>query len=135
MELVRMLLGVTGSGKKSRWRPLNGNTYISASRLDSNEIPTAVPMFPGSRNSMAHIVRMLRGVSGSPNKFKMAAAKPEVLISQLRDYSKAVQTANHPFSGSRNSAALLRILPDVTGSRILKMAATKPEVLLSQLLD
>ena len=31
--------------------------------------------------------------------------------------------------------ALLRILPDVTGSRILKVAATKPEVLISQLLD
>jgi len=31
--------------------------------------------------------------------------------------------------------ALLRILPNVTGSRSSKMAAVKPEVLLSQLLD
>ena len=31
--------------------------------------------------------------------------------------------------------ALLRILPDVTGSRFLKMAAFKPEVLIYQLLD
>ena len=60
-----------------------GSTYISASRLDSNAVPTAIP----------------------------------------------------PFSGSSNSAELLRSLFDVTGSRILKMAATKPEVLISQFLD
>jgi hypothetical protein len=56
-------------------------------------------------------------------------------FSTSRPDSDAVPTANPPFSGSSNSAALLRILPDVTGSRILKMAATKPEVLISQLLD
>ena len=44
-------------------------------------------------------------------------------ISASRQDSNAVPTANPPFSGSSNSAALLRILPDVTGSRILKMAA------------
>src|SRR5208282_292058 len=56
-------------------------------------------------------------------------------ISASRLDSNAVPTANPPFSGSSNSAALLRILPDATGSRILKMAATKPEVVISQPLD
>ena len=59
--------------------------HIFQLRLDGKEIPTAVPMFPGLRNSMTHIVWMWRGVTGSPNKFKMAAAKPEVLIYQLLD--------------------------------------------------
>src|SRR5208282_1826984 len=47
--------------------------------------------------------------------------------------SDAVPTDNPPFSGSNNSIAQLRILPDVTGSRFLKMAAAKLEVLISQL--
>jgi hypothetical protein len=59
-----------------------GSTYISACRLDSNEIPTA---------------RHIRG-SGNPNelkillykptgsvKSKMAAIKPEVIISPLAE--------------------------------------------------
>ena len=49
--------------------------------------------------------------------------------------SNAVPTASPPFSESSNTTALLRMLSDVTGSRILKMAATKPEVTISQLLD
>src|SRR5208282_5890424 len=42
---------------------------------------------------------------------------------------------NPPFLESRNTADLLGILPDVTGSRKLKMATVKPEVLISQPLD
>ena len=38
-------------------------------------------------------------------------------------------------SGSKNSTAILRILPDVSGSRKSKMASSKPEVLITQLLD
>ena len=37
--------------------------------------------------------------------------------SASRQDSNAVPTANPPFSGSRNQMALLRIVPDVTGSR------------------
>src|SRR5664279_4735059 len=58
-----------------------GSTYISASIADSNETPTATPMFSGARNSMV-ITPILPDVTGS-RKFKMAAVKPEVLISQL----------------------------------------------------
>ena len=92
------------------------------------------PTYSGSSNSMA-LLRILPNVTGS-RLLKMAAAKPEVLISQLPDQnSDAVPTANPPFCGSSNSMALLRILPDVTGSRFFKMAAVKPEILISQLLD
>ena len=59
-----------------------GNTYISASRPGSNAVPTAIPTFSVSRNSMA-LVWMLGGVTESRKKFKMAAAKPEIRISQL----------------------------------------------------
>ena len=141
-------------------------------------------MFSGSGNSLPPSA-ILSDVIAS-RKFKMAAVKPEICISQLIDNiatpfqrltpifgvqqlngtianparcnrksafkdggrqtgssyisasrpdSDAVSKANPPFSGSSNSAALLRILPDVTVSRILKMAASKPEVLISQLLD
>src|SRR5664279_4560603 len=48
-----------------------GSTYISASIADSNEIPTATPMFSGSRNSMV-ITRLPPYVTGS-RKFKMVA--------------------------------------------------------------
>src|SRR5664279_1027189 len=65
-----------------------GSTYISASIADSNGISTATPMFSGSRNSMV-ITRLPPYVTRS-RKFKMAAVKPEVLISQLL-YNKAMQ--------------------------------------------
>src|SRR5208282_1609463 len=60
-----------------------GSTYISASRQDSNAVPKANPPFSGSSNSMAPL-RILSDVTGSL-LLKMAAAKPEVLISQLLD--------------------------------------------------
>ena len=56
-----------------------------------------------------------------------------IYISASKPDSDAVPTTNPPFPGSSNVMALLRILPDVTGSRLLKMAAAKPEVLISQL--
>ena len=60
-------------------------------------------------------LRILPDVTGS-RIFKMAAAKPEELISQLLDNihdSNAFPTTNPPFSGSRMSTAPLRILLDV----------------------
>ena len=84
------------------------------------------------------LLRMLchANVSG---KFKMAAVKPgrnqKTYISASRPDGDAVPTANPPFSGSGNSKALLRRVPDVTGSQILKMAAANPEVLIYQLTD
>src|SRR5664279_960352 len=47
----------------------------------------------------------------------------------------AISTTIPTFSGSSNSLALLRILPDICGSRKSKMAADKPEVLITQLVD
>jgi hypothetical protein len=57
------------------------STWISASTQDSKEIATANPMFSGSQNFV-----MLSGrtdVGTGSEKFKTAAAKPEVSVSQL----------------------------------------------------
>ncbi len=56
---------------------------ISASRWDTNEIPTATPMFSGTDSSLA-LRTLLRDVTGSRD-FNMAASKPEVLVSPLLD--------------------------------------------------
>jgi hypothetical protein len=64
--------------------PQTGSTYISACILDSNAISTATPIFAGSRNTKRS-VRTLSDVTGSRNS-KMAATKPEVLISRLVYY-------------------------------------------------
>ena len=61
----------------------NGSTYISACRPLRNAVSTAKPMFSGSPNSMG-CSSMPRDHTGSGNS-NMAAAKPEVLISQLAD--------------------------------------------------
>jgi hypothetical protein len=58
-----------------------GCTCISAYIQDSKEIPTATPMFSGSGNSMAVLERL--HIDTGSQKFKMAAAKPEVPVSQL----------------------------------------------------
>ena len=65
----------------------------------------------------------------------MAAAKPEVLISQfLGKVETKFQLLHPPLSGSSFSVELLSILWDETGSQKSKMAAVKPEVLLSRLI-
>src|SRR5208282_6608213 len=46
-----------------------------------------------------------------------------------------IPTAIPPFSGSRNSMALFRILSDVSGSRKSKMAANKLVIRISRFLD
>ena len=55
----------------------------------------------------------------------------KVTKTHIADYCSQLPT----FSGSSNSMALLRILSDVTESRLFNMVASKPEVLLSQLVD
>ena len=85
-------------------------------------------------NSMS-LFRIRSYVNGS-RKSKMAAGILEIIIYQLLDnISTPIQTANPPFSGSRNSMALFRISSDVTGSQKSKMAVDKPEILICQLLD
>src|SRR5664279_3866482 len=61
-----------------------GSTYYSACRLHSNAISTATPTFSGSSNSMA-LWPILSDITGN-RKSKMAAYKPEVLITQPLDY-------------------------------------------------
>src|SRR5664279_746688 len=60
-----------------------GYTYISASRQDRSEIPTANPTCSRSSNSMG-LVGILCDQTGS-GKSNMAASKPDILISQLLD--------------------------------------------------
>ena len=108
--------------------------HISASGRDSNAVPTANPPFSESSNPMA-LLRIVLDVSGS-RFYKMAAYKPEVHKTQLLDKIAApFQRLTPIFSGSSNPMALLRPVPDVTGSRFFKMTAYKPEVLISQLLN
>jgi hypothetical protein len=59
------------------------NCHISARRLDSGEIPRAIPIFSLSPNSMK-LLPSSHNVTGS-RKFNMAAAKPEIAISQPVD--------------------------------------------------
>ena len=73
----------------------------------------------------------IRGVQ----KFKMAAYKPEVLISQLVDKIEMPFQGLPPFSGYSNSIVLSSIILDIRGVQKFKMAAYKPEVLISQLVD
>jgi hypothetical protein len=84
--------------RNSRWRLSNWKYLISASIQDSKEISKANPMFSGSENSMVLLV-MLYLETGS-EKFKMATAKPELHVSQLR-YKIAKKFV--VFSGSGNS--------------------------------
>jgi hypothetical protein len=71
----------TGNDKFKIAAVKTGCTCISASIQDSKEIPTAICMFWGSGNSMA-LSRRLHIGTGS-EKFKMAAAKPEVPVFQF----------------------------------------------------
>jgi hypothetical protein len=70
-----------------RWRLLTGSrqetAYILARTHDSNEIPTATPIFLGPSNSV-ELLPILSNVSGS-RKSKMAAGKPGIHVSQLID--------------------------------------------------
>src|SRR5208282_1359077 len=83
MAHMSILSDVTGLGKFKMADTKTGSTYISASIQYSIKILTAKPIFLGSRNRMAQ-VPILSDVTGS-KKFKMAADKPEVLISRLLD--------------------------------------------------
>ena len=119
--------------RNPRWRFTNRNTYISACTQRSCKIPTAIFMFSKSRNSM-ELFSLLCDASGS-HKSKMAAHKPEVLISQpVHNVSAKFQRrySIFMFSKSRNSMKLFWILCYAIRSQKSKMAAHKPEILISQ---
>ena len=61
-----------------------GSNYISACSLDSVEISTAKPMFSRFPNSTA-LLATPHNVTESGKSKMAAAAKPEVIISQLVD--------------------------------------------------
>jgi hypothetical protein len=75
-------------------------------------------MFSGSGNSMPPST-ILSDVTGS-RKFKTAAVKQELLIFQLLDLMETPYPRLSPIWGSRKSIALLRMLFDVTGSRLFQ---------------
>jgi len=72
---------------------------FSACTHDGNVIPTVMPIFSGS-NYQQRIVVMLCGQTGS-GKFKIAATKMELLLSQLVDLIRMqLQWLNLCFRGS-----------------------------------
>ena len=73
----------TGSQKSKMAAGNNVLSRITSNIHDSNEFSTANPTFSGSSLSM-ELLSALSDVSGS-RKPKMAAYKPEVLLSQLVD--------------------------------------------------
>jgi len=111
----------------------NLDTYIWTCRHDSNEIPTATPMFLGTRY-LTVLLRILSDVTGS-QKSKMAASNLDTYISTCRHDSNNILTAITIFLGSNNPIWLLEILCDLTGSWKSKMAAYKLDVPISQLVD
>ena len=69
--------------RKSIWRPLNRKYIISAIRLDINAVSTAVPMFSGS--AIPSVLTEIMRHAARSQKSNMAALKPEVHLSQLKD--------------------------------------------------
>ena len=65
----------------------------------------------------------------------MAAAEPEVLLSQLIGEVDEIPNAIPTFLGSSVAMGWLSIRWDETGSQKSKMAAAKPEVLISHVLQ
>ena len=84
-----------------------GTDHISARRLDSGEIPTAIPIFAWSHKSMK-LLPTTNNVTGS-GKSIMAAAKPEIATSQPIGNT----TATPIFSWFPNSMKLLVISRNV----------------------
>ena len=110
--------------------------HISASVRLRNKIPTDTNVWaPGIQRCYSVCCALQTEVGNSrwrpPNRVETRSTY--TLAS--RPDSNAVPTVDPPFSESSNAMAILRIVPDVTGSRFLKMAATMQEALISQLLD
>ena len=102
-----------------------------------NEIPTATPIFSGSRKSMV-ILRILLDETGSGN-FKMAAAEPHVPITQVLDkVATKFQRVTHIFvvrqlNGTKPDIAQCKRKTLIQNGD--RQTGSKPEVLISQLLD
>ena len=73
MTLLRKLSDVTGSQKSKMVATKPELTYISACRQDSNEIPTAAPMF--SKMGIPMVLLCILSVTTGGQKSKMAAPK------------------------------------------------------------
>jgi hypothetical protein len=96
MGLSVTLSDETGSQKSKMAAGDNVISRISANIHDSNEFPTANPTFSAFSISMK-LLSILSDVSRSP-KSKMAACKPEVLLSQVLDKIKTrFQRLTHIF--------------------------------------
>src|SRR5664279_5177178 len=90
---------------------------------DRDEIPTATPMFSGSRNSMV-LLRIPSDVSGS-RKSKLADVKPDALItSAILDFrlpltSDGIRNSTIEFLDPKNMGVAVGIL---------SLSGTEPEI-------
>jgi hypothetical protein len=104
-----------------------GSTYISGCRTDRREIPTALSNFSGLSISV-ELMSIQHDVDRHP-KNNMAAAKPEVLISQAAgQIEEKFQRLFPNFSGLSISMELMSIHHEVDRHPKNNMAAAKPEV-------
>jgi hypothetical protein len=122
----------TGSQKFNMAAAKTGSTCISASMQDSKEIPTAIYMFLGSENSKLLSERL--NIETGNQKFKMAAAKPELPVSKLLcKIAKKFERLSACFWGR---ASQWRYLEDSNSKPEVRnsIGGTKPEVPVSKLL-
>ena len=102
--------------------------YISASRWDRTEIPTAKYTFSRSIKAMG-IIETLSEQTRC-DKLNMVASKHETPISQLPcEIAANISMAKPTFLRSRKRTGLVQILSDKTGFSKSNMAASKLEIL------
>ena len=130
MMLLSILCGASGSPKSKMAVLKEEILYFSICMQHSCKIPTAKLMFSRLTNSMK-IFSILCDAGGS-QKFKMAAHKPEMLISRTVFHYWKIPKATPILPRSLDSKKLFIILCDVSGSRKSKMAALKEEILIAQ---
>ena len=108
-------------------RRQTGSTYISACRPDSNEIPTATPMFLGSGNTVLVFFNPIR--CNRKSEIQHGGRQTgSTYISACRNFN------GYPmFSGSGNMMLLLWMLSTVAGSHKSSILVAKQEEPTSQL--
>ena len=108
---------------------------ISASVTPRNKITTATPNFPGPGSQWCYSEYCQCNRKSDFQDDGRQTGSTYISASTQNSNETPFERLTQPFYGSSNSMAILRILSDVTGSRLLKTAAVKPEVLISQLRD
>ena len=91
--LPRELFDVTGSQKSKMVATKPAVTHISACRQDSNEIPTATPMF--SRMGIPMVLLCILSVTTESQKSKMAAPKRLQRMTQFKNRHLGFMTSGY----------------------------------------